>query len=876
VATLNPARWRELEPLLDRALDLDPKQRAAWLDELAQASPELAAQLRELLDAEDRMSVPAALSNLQEPTLRGLQLGAYRLDRLLGQGGMGVVWLAQRCDGRFEGSAAIKLLHVASSTPRAQARFRREGSVLASLTHPGIAKLFDAGVSAAGQPYLVLEYVAGEPIDQFVASRRLGAQGVIRLYSQVLSAVEHAHANLIVHRDLTPSNILVNSEGVVKLLDFGIATLLDASADTERSPWSGDGQAFTPYYAAPEQIRGEAVTTATDIYALGALLYKLLSGRHPTCEGLQTRADCLRAILKQQPPPRLGLGDLDDVLQKALRAEPQERYASVSAFAQDLERTLHHVPVAARAPTVWYRSSKFIRRHRAGLTLGALTAAGLLVLSGVSLAKMNEAREQRDAASHERERADSVVEFQRMLLSTGGDATCSTRKLLDAGRTVLARQARSDDLDVRPRLLVQLAAGYSELYELGIQRDLLTQANALAEHGHGREVLPEVRCELADNLRLQGEYAAAWQALDAVEALVAASSDPRQRAACRVRRAVLGLETARGEESLTAASEALQLLEAAHQTHSLLYYSARDALAGALSAVGRQRDAVAAYEVTLEHMLQDGLTGSLPHKVARHNHALLLNEIGRTAEAESILREILPDFLGKNPSEMSSWQPLVHYAEVALYQGDVAAALANFNLIVEQGVREKSLYWEGRGLYGQARALIQRGELAAADDASRRLAEIIASYPHVLDTDDVTPNIAALNGMRAQHNGDAQTAYASYIEALRAGGFYESKRLNRMRPIAILAAEAAAQAGLLDEATKLAQEAARIARLDPLSETQSAYLGEAMLIEANVQLLKQEPAAARKSLEAAAVALRNGAGENHPRTRQAQHLLSSL
>lgn len=309
-------RWRTLEPLLDHALELAPEPRAAWLESLRASSPELAAELTALLACDDIAERGGFLSELSKPSLAGLRLGAYTLERELGRGGMGSVWLARRTDGRFDGLAAVKLLNISLSTASWQERFRQEGSILARLTHPGIARLFDAGVSGDGQPYLVLEYVDGQRIDTFVADRQLGVRERVQLILQVLDAVGHAHANLVIHRDLKPTNILVTAAGAVKLLDFGIASPvcagIDASdtsgASSTGSAASLDGaRAFTPEFAAPEQVRGEVITTATDIYGLGVLLYMLLSGHHPTAERSQIAGTNFDALFAHEPAP-LGLG----------------------------------------------------------------------------------------------------------------------------------------------------------------------------------------------------------------------------------------------------------------------------------------------------------------------------------------------------------------------------------------------------------------------------------------------------------------------------------------------------------------------------------------------------------------------------------------
>jgi serine/threonine-protein kinase len=319
---INPEDWDSLEPLLDQALDLEPEERNRWLQALSERSPGLAAELMAFLAEEAAADRGGFLADMPLANIEGIELGPYRLERQLGQGGMGSVWLARRIDGRFEGVAALKLLNLAIASPALQERFRREGSVLARLDHPGIARLLDAGVSPAGQPYLVLDHVAGIPIDDFVREHGLGIADRISLFFQVLDAVGHAHANLVVHRDLKPSNILVTADGRVKLLDFGIAKLLDAESTGDRTALTLEGgRVFTPRYAAPEQVRDEPLTTATDVYALGVLLYVLISGRHPTGEKARTPAEMVQALLEKEPA-RLNLGDLDTVVAKALRKNP--------------------------------------------------------------------------------------------------------------------------------------------------------------------------------------------------------------------------------------------------------------------------------------------------------------------------------------------------------------------------------------------------------------------------------------------------------------------------------------------------------------------------------------------------------------------------
>jgi len=426
MSTLSPDQWQALSPYLDEALAMSDDARAAWLSSLHERDPALAAQLGEFLD-EHRLLVQEGFLEkgspaLPGPGLAGQTVGPYTLISQIGQGGMGSVWLAQRSDGRFERRVAVKFVNLALAGKGGEERFKREGSILGRLAHEHIAELVDAGVSPAGQAYLVLEYVQGDPIDQYCDQHKLDVDARVRLFLDVLAAVAHAHANLIVHRDIKPSNVMVTTGGEVKLLDFGIAKLLEGEGQLGAATLLTHeaGSALTPQYAAPEQLTGRPVTTATDVYALGVLLYVLLSGQHPAGSGPHSPAELVKAVLEIEPPrasdaipadnsnliaERRGTtpeklrrelrGDLDTIVGKALKKNPQERYASVTGFADDLRRYLKHEPITTRPDTLAYRSAKFLRRNRAVV---AFSAAAIALVIGSLATGLLIANRQRKAA----------------------------------------------------------------------------------------------------------------------------------------------------------------------------------------------------------------------------------------------------------------------------------------------------------------------------------------------------------------------------------------------------------------------------------------------------------------------------------------------
>ncbi len=489
----DPARWAELSARIDTLLDLDLAARAAHLDALRAAgqgaeAEELAALLNELaaLDAEGFLDQPALGGGA---AARGGQtLGAYTLEHALGEGGMGSVWQARRTDGRYEGRVAIKLLRTGLRSRGEAERFAREGQLLARLDHPHIARLIDAGVGPDGQPYLVLDHVEGLPIDQHCEQLGLDLPARLRLFLDVLSAVAHAHSRLILHRDLKPSNILVSAQGQVKLLDFGIGKLLaDAETPGQATELTREaGSAFTPQYAAPEQLQGGEVTTATDVYALGVLLYTLLSGEHPTPAPTATTLDRLRAVVEHTPRrlsdtvqrqggaaaarrARLLRGDLETVVAKALKKAPAERYATAAEFADDLRRWLRQEPVRARPDRAAYRLRKFVQRNRWAVLAGSLSGALLLVSAGLALRQAEEANRQR-------QQAEGLLEFMLGDLRERLDAVGRLDVLDAVGSKVLAYYASQPARRQRGEDLLRQAAVLQMLGDLAEDRGRLAEA----------------------------------------------------------------------------------------------------------------------------------------------------------------------------------------------------------------------------------------------------------------------------------------------------------------------------------------------------------------------------------------------------------------
>jgi len=495
--------WQELSALYEQADALDDDALDAWLAALRAQPHPLLGQLEQMLKARSDvrhngfLDAPPALRIEAEPVVHewreGSRIGPYRLVRRLGSGGMAEVWLADRDDGAFQRQVAIKLLFRHAGAPAQRdsfaQRFARERDILASLHHPHIAGLHDAGVTSTGQPWLALEYVEGEPLTWYCDRRGLDIVGRVRLFRQVLLAVQHAHANLVIHRDLKPANILVTEQGEVRLLDFGIAKLMEpeggALIETELTRLSG--RPLTVAYASPEQLLGQPLGTACDVYSLGVVFYELLCGERPYELKMESAAQLEQAILdvEPRPPSRRALAavvanarastpaalrkqlenDLDAIALRALGKRPALRYGSVDALRADIDRWLDGEPVQARTPSAWYHLRKFVGRHPVGVSLGAASILSLVGVAAVALWLGVQAREESARAVAARDFMLNI--FQRADQEKSRGATVTARDLLATGRRDVATT-----LADQPALQAELLRGIAKIqHDMGEYED---------------------------------------------------------------------------------------------------------------------------------------------------------------------------------------------------------------------------------------------------------------------------------------------------------------------------------------------------------------------------------------------------------------------
>jgi serine/threonine-protein kinase len=521
---------RSLEQIVDEAQTLPPGERQRFIRDACASDEVLYASVVQQLESrqfDGGLEDDQAQGEIPDPA--GQVIGAYRIVRSLGQGGMGEVFLAERADDQFRQQVAIKLVRRGLLSRHVQGRLKQERQILASLDHPNIARLYDGGTTAEGLPYIVMEYVEGEPIDLYCDRRRLTVEERLRLFMKVCGAVHRAHQNLIVHRDLKPSNILVTKDGTPKLLDFGIAKLLDERDMTHTLAMTqADVRVMTPDHASPEQIRGELISTASDIYVLGVLLYELLSGHKPFILRGKGLAELEQTICEEPPRPltapagsgddstmlaeriaeersvgpaklrRQLRGDLDNIVMMAMRKEPERRYSSVEQLAADVERYLNGMPVLAR-PDEWsYRASKFVRRHAVVVTLSAAFALLLVGFSVTVYLQSTRIARERDAAQAQYQRAETERQRAETASSFLIDAFTAADPF-SAGGSITAKQildnsaARIDELrserELQAAVLDTIGSAYLGLGLVESAHPLIEQSLAIRRERYGPDSL---------------------------------------------------------------------------------------------------------------------------------------------------------------------------------------------------------------------------------------------------------------------------------------------------------------------------------------------------------------------------------------------------
>ncbi|MBV9301453.1 MAG: serine/threonine protein kinase [Acidobacteriaceae bacterium] len=754
---MSAAQWQQVDSLLQQSWEVDPWDRAAFLDEACGDDLELQNAVERLLAQDNRpldwLKTPVEEA-ARELTFIGRRIGPYVLLRVLGEGGMGRVFMAARADEQYQQFVAIKLMHagVWQSETMLQ-RFQRERQILANLNHPNIARLLDGGMTSDGSPYLVMEYVDGTPIDEYCREKCPSIEAKLELFRQVCSAVEYAHKNLVVHRDIKPANVLVTEEGTPKLLDFGIAKLLDPDSDWQMvSTTRPTERLMTPEYASPEQLSGESITTATDVYGLGVLLYELLAGEHPFAEQTGNPVEMARQICEVDPRPPSAVvlrspdrrhsearelkGDLDHIVLMTMRKEPERRYSSAADLGADLSSYLNGYPVIACDNGWVYRARKFVSRHKlAAITamLLALSLAGFSAAMAILTQRANEerVRAEKERLSAEREATFLTDMFQAATPAEARGRTVTARELLDRGASRVDKELAGEPV-IRASLLYAIAHAYKLLgvYDRAqklAERSFKLRAQSL---GFQNPFTADSLLLLATATRLRGEYGRA---------------EPLFRQALSIRQMKFGSDSTVVADSLTDLGECLYLegkdTEAESKLRQALgIYSrhstnlgsvARNYLALVLEKKGEYMEATQLLNEAVEIVKHIEGSDSPDYTIDLHNLAGALQRLGNLFTAETKLRESLTTerrVLGNTHPDLG--YPLNLLGGVLLDEGDWRNA--------EPVLRESFALWSKQGqthmaviLSSWARVLQAEGKYNEAGQYFERALAVAQQPPNI-------------------------------------------------------------------------------------------------------------------------------------------------
>ncbi len=740
-------RWLRIEYLFYAALELQDG-RAAFLDEACGDDDELRREVESLLHSSGQTMgflqkpvLEAAKQIAAQETLPGKRIGAYQLLRVLGEGGMGKVYLAARADDLYQKQVAIKTVSLGLGQNQVLLlRFGSERQILANLDHPNIARLLDGGVTEDGLPYLVMEYVDGVRFDDYCRIHQLGTNQRLELFCTVCAAVEYAHKNLVVHRDLKPANILVTAEGIPKLLDFGIAKLLDPHSGQLAQTMTSE-RMMTPEYASPEQVRGDQITTSTDVYALGVLLYELLAGKRPFQLDPANPLEMAKMICEQNPEPpsvssavnaalaapdaaRTLRGDLDNIVLMAMRKEPARRYVSISALANDVRAYLTGYPVHARTDTWKYRSGKFLRRHKAGATAAAIVAVAVIGFSiGMGLLAKRATRE-RLAAQRESQFLEGIFEAATPDRARGQQITA--RELLDQGARRVDREL-SGDPGLQATMLDNIGRSYIRLGLYDRAEPLLQRAYELRKKTLGEENadVASTAFSLANSIRLQEQYSRA---------------EPLFRESLAIREKISGKDGGDVQNSLAFLGECLYLENRDAEAEPLLRRAlaldrqnsdstSRNYLALLLERKGSYQEALQLLREAV--VIQQRVSGgdSPDFAMSLHNLAGALIDAGDLMGAEASERrclELRRKILGNHHPDLA--YSLNNLGFLLLEKGDWEAAepMLRENLeLTRASLGERSPRY-GSALNNWGRVLQAKGDYAQAERTFKQALDVVA------------------------------------------------------------------------------------------------------------------------------------------------------
>ena len=871
-------KLRLLSSLLDVALDIPVPEREAWLATLSGEAAASAPMLRDLLARAASKETAELLDDgpsFAPPGEAGQAaifgagdaVGPYRLLRPIGQGGMGEVWLAERSDGQLRRSVALKLPTLGVRRSVLVQRFARERDILGGLAHPHIARLYDAGLADDGQPYLALELVDGQPITTYCTAHGLDLRQRVQLLLQVMQAVQYAHANLVIHRDLKPSNVLVTVQGNAMLLDFGIAKLLqgDGTPAPETELTHLGGRALTLDYAAPEQVSGTPISIATDVWALGVLLYELLAGKRPF-KG--HRRELEQAILSQEPtwPPGLP-ADLSTIVLKALKKLPVDRYATVNALAEDLGRWLRGEPVLAQPDRAWYRARKFVGRHRLQAALVTTAAVALLMGAGVAAWQARVAARERDQALKLLSRNEAVTEFLNLLITEVDSAPgpVTANDLVAVGEALATTAFRHAPVQ-QAMLLSMLGMHFGRTGDFTKAEALLNRALHAARDADDPSFLARLRCQHAGALHGLGQVEAARAGLTAQAQRT--DLDPGTVAECLYHLAYADLAegTQFHLQAVDHARQALDRLLASARVSPSLEANYRAMLALALRQSGNNAQARQAYAKSLDAYVALGLGSSAEAAGVRHDAALAYAGAGDAKAGLALMDENLAMIAARGHGDPTAFL-LVGRASVLRTLGRLEAADEAFGRALAAAERGASPGWQRTCLLAMSELALDSGNIEKAKALLERATALHAAAP-TLGRVITTREHLVRSGI-AESNGQLQSARESLTLAIA-----------DRRPMAstVVALARRAEVGLredqLGSALGDANDALELANRLGEGLPHSWLTGVASLIKGRVLARMGDSQQARTMYQTALMHLSNTVDATHPARRQVQALLA--
>jgi tetratricopeptide (TPR) repeat protein len=797
----NLTRWERVQELFHAASELPPEAASSFLNEACPDEPDLRSEVERLLNLSPDTSLTSAV--YEESALLcnragfhpGDQMGAYTIERAIGRGGMGEVYSGFRGDGQYRKHVAIKLVRPEISGVEVLQRFRTERQILANLDHPNIARLLDGGMTPSGSPYLVMEYVDGKPLDLYCDTAGLSLRERLRLFLPICSAVQFAHRSLVIHRDLKPSNILVTPSGVPKLLDFGIAKLLAPGLEYDSVPVTLlNTQPMTLEFASPEQVRGEPSTAATDIFALGILLYKILSGQRPYETSDTHPAEAQRRICEEEPPnpsvhnPLIGR-ELDAIIRMAIRKEPAARYSSVEMLSADIQNLLDGFPVAAAKGNAQYRALKFFRRHKLGVGLGA--AAMVTVIGfGIGMAVLaSKFAHQRDLAKVQEARAEQVASFLTGMFKAADPfqakgQTVTAKQLLDLGSKQMDQQLRNQPA-VRARLLEVMAVAYQhlgalsraeELFQAGVENAKATYGPVAPQTAQALRYLGDIERQMSKMPEAENNLRASLAVLDALPSssdlekahalndlgLVVQSEGKPREAENLIRRAIQLSSRYPAEASETLAMKSnLGSIQGDLARYSNAESTLRQVLQQRRRLLGENHPQVATSTMRLAFLLEregayaeseilerEALTRfqravgdqHFDYLIVQGNLAALLQETGRTAEAEALFRRIIAIGQRTLPPDQVS---------LALWKSSLGSLLT-----------QKQEWTEAGSLFRESMDSMGRGSAPQSKNTARMESDFGRFLLAQGKTDAAEPLFTKALAIRLKSNGEKNPATA--------------------------------------------------------------------------------------------------------------------